>query len=222
MYNAEKYWNVRFKSEREVWGNKPSLSAKLAAEVFKRYDVKTVLIPGCGYGRNCLYFAKLGFSVTGIDISSVGIEIAKKNSEKYNLSIEYVTGDVLQVLPTGKKYDGVFAHNLLHLFLEGDRMKLINGLKNSLRKSGVLIVNVFSVNDPSFGEGVQVEENTFFEPDGHYSHYFTKNELVNYFNDLTPIMLREIEETEEHGKKGLHKHKFLFGAFDFGTKFLNP
>jgi len=213
MYDAEKYWDVRFESEGEVWGKEPSLSAKLAAEVFKRYNVKTVLVPGCGYGRNCLYFAKLGFSVTGIDISSVGIEIARKNAEKHNLNVEYIIGDVLQALPTDKKYEGIFVHNLLHLFLESDRMKLINGLKGFLKKSGVLIVNVFSVNDPSFGEGIQVEENTFFEPDGHYSHYFTKDELLGCFNDLTPITVREIEEVEEHGEKGLHKHKFLFGAF---------
>lgn len=68
MYDAEEYWNIRFKSEGEVWGKEPSLSAKLAAEVFKQYNVKTILVPGCGYGRNCLYFTKLGFSVTGIDI----------------------------------------------------------------------------------------------------------------------------------------------------------
>lgn len=129
------------------------------------------------------------------------------------MSIEWVTGDVLKILPTSRKYDGVFVHNLLHLFLKDDRTKLINGFKNSLKKSGILIVNVFSVNDPSFGEGIQVEENTFFEPDGHYSHYFTEKELIGCFNDLTPISIREIEEIEEHGEKGLHKHKFLFSAF---------
>jgi 2-polyprenyl-3-methyl-5-hydroxy-6-metoxy-1,4-benzoquinol methylase len=213
VYNAEEYWNVRFKNEGEVWGKEQSLSAKLAAEVFKRYSVKTILAPGCGYGRNCLYFAKLGFSVTGIDVSTTAIEIAKKNAEECNSNIKYIIGDVLQVLPTDKKYEGIFAHNLLHLFLESDRMKLINGLKGSLKKSGILVVNVFSVNDPSFGEGVQVEENTFFESDGHCSHYFTKDELLCYFNDLTSITVREIEEMEEHGEKGLHKHKFLFGAF---------
>ena len=213
MYNAERYWNVRFESEGEVWGKEPSLSAKLAAEVFKRYNVKSILVPGCGYGRNSLYFAKLGFSVTGIDISPVAIDIAKRNAEKHNLNIEYIVGDVLEMLPTNKKYDGIFAHNLLHLFLEDDRMKLINGLIESLKISGILVVNVFSVNDPSFGEGTYVEENTFFESDGHYSHYFTEKELLICFKDLTPISIKEIEETEEHGKKGLHKHKFLLGVF---------
>jgi SAM-dependent methyltransferase len=213
MYDAEKYWNVRFESEGEVWGKEPSLSAKLAAEVFKQYNVKTIMVLGCGYGRNCLYFAKLGFSVAGIDISPVGIKIAKRNAERYNLSVEYVIGDVLNVLPARRKYDGVFVHNLLHLFLKHNRIKLINGLKNSLKKSGILVVNVFSMNDPSFGKGIQIEENTFFEPDGHYSHYFTEKELLRCFSDLTPILVKEIEEIEEHGEKGLHKHKFLFGAF---------
>jgi hypothetical protein len=69
------------------------------------------------------------------------------------------------------------------------------------------------MNDPSFGKGIQIEENTFFEPDGHYSHYFTEKELLRCFSDLTLILMEKIEEIEEHSEKGLHRHKFLFAIF---------
>lgn len=210
MYEASGYWDKRFE-EGEIWGNDPSLSALMAAEFFKKYNLKSVLVPGCGYGRNSMYFAKKGFSVTGFDISSIGVSIAKRNAIKYAFNIRYEVRDALY--PVDEKYDAIFAHNLLHLFLKDDRFKLLRIFEECLRTSGIIAVNVFSIKDDEYGGGNFIEENTFYTPDGHYSHFFTEDEVLKYFSNFKLLELKQIEEIENHGRKGEHKHVFLFGAF---------
>lgn len=81
VYDAESYWEKRF-TEGEIWGGKPSKSVTIAANIFKENGLKTILVPGCGYGRNSLYLAKRGFTVTAFDISPSAIEIANKKRKK--------------------------------------------------------------------------------------------------------------------------------------------
>jgi len=65
VYNAEEYWNVRFKNEGEVWGKEQSLSAKLAAEVFKRYSVKNDTGPRLRIRKKLPLFRKAGVFSNG-------------------------------------------------------------------------------------------------------------------------------------------------------------
>ncbi|MAU14244.1 class I SAM-dependent methyltransferase [Flagellimonas marinaquae] len=48
----------------------------------------------CGIGRHSMEFARLGYSVTGVDITESYLKLAKNNSEKQNLDIEYIHSDM--------------------------------------------------------------------------------------------------------------------------------
>ena len=49
---------------------------------------------GCGQGRDSIPLAKLGFSVTGIDNSKVGIEQLNKIAEKEGLTLKGIIEDI--------------------------------------------------------------------------------------------------------------------------------
>ncbi|WP_160644445.1 hypothetical protein [Chengkuizengella marina] len=49
--------------------DQPSKTAEIAKELFKRYEVKKILIPGGGYGRNSKLFSTSVFEVDAIEIS---------------------------------------------------------------------------------------------------------------------------------------------------------
>ncbi|WP_156040184.1 hypothetical protein [Alicyclobacillus macrosporangiidus] len=64
------YWNARYANGR-IWGDDPCPSALMANEHFRSANVKDLLVPGCGYGRNSVFFAEKGYRVTAFDVSDV-------------------------------------------------------------------------------------------------------------------------------------------------------
>ena len=56
-------------------------------DFFRRYEPKGKMIDlGCGQGRDLIYLARLGYIVTGIDNSKVGIDQMNSISEKEGLN----------------------------------------------------------------------------------------------------------------------------------------
>ncbi|MGM0851388.1 MAG: hypothetical protein ACQEWI_02065 [Bacillota bacterium] len=66
MIQQKKYWNERFK-DGEIWGSEPCPSADMSIDYLEKNNVTNILVPGCGYGRNSLYFAQKGFNVVATE-----------------------------------------------------------------------------------------------------------------------------------------------------------
>lgn len=56
----------------------------------------TAMVLAMGDGRNALYLAELGLKVTGVDISSVGLEKARKAAGERGLEIEAIQADLFR------------------------------------------------------------------------------------------------------------------------------
>ena len=52
------YWDDRFHREGRVWGEAPSQTAVYARDRFIENGVRTILVPGAGYGRNVRVFSR--------------------------------------------------------------------------------------------------------------------------------------------------------------------
>lgn len=64
-------------------------------DFLKTYPEKgSVLDIGCGQGRNAIALAKIGYDVTGIDTSKVGIAQMLKVAASEGLSIEGIVTDI--------------------------------------------------------------------------------------------------------------------------------
>jgi ubiquinone/menaquinone biosynthesis C-methylase UbiE len=153
---------------------------------------KKVLDLGCGTGRNSNYLAELGADVSGIDISSSAIKIARERAEKKGFKVEYIIGDI------GSKYDfkdksmdlviDITASNSLsneerEIYLkETERVLKSNGyfFVRALCKDGddnakkLLKLNPGKEKDTYILPGVNIEERVFSKADflSIYSKYF--------------------------------------------------
>lgn len=204
----QSYWNGRYNDEGTIWGKDACLAAKLSEEIFRKHNVSMVLVPGCGYGRNSGYLASKGFSVNAFDISDRAIEIAKSASE-YNCSeISYKQGDILEE-DFCEEFNGILSINLLHLFNEVDREKVISKYTKALEKNGVLVLTSMSINDPDYGKGEMIDKYTFESKKGRPIHYFDlagMKELIGKY--LNVLSVEEIKEYENHGGKE-HYHNMI-------------
>jgi tellurite methyltransferase len=101
-------------------------------------DQLTALDIGCGFGRNLLYFAAEGHSITGIDIKKSAIEKISEIAQKESLTqIQTIVQDLNRPLRLKKdRYNFVFSTVSLQ-FLKAERIpSLLNELQNTTMKQG--------------------------------------------------------------------------------------
>lgn len=105
----------------------------------------SVLDLGCGEGRNAIYLASLGHHVTALDLSKNAIEKLRKISERLDLGIQTIVGDVGEFDPMGQRYDFVLAHCSLHFIPKRKWMPLLEKIRQLTNPGG--FHNITSIMD---------------------------------------------------------------------------
>ena len=137
--DKKEYWESRFKAEGKIWGESPSQSAHAAVKLFLANNVKTVLVPGSGYGRNTKLFSAAGMDVTGIEISETAYEMAIQ----FDPRSKFYKGTVLDMSFDNLKYDAIYCYNVLHLFRQTERELFLQQCKGKLKDGGLIFFPLF-------------------------------------------------------------------------------
>ena len=99
-----------------------------------------VLDLGCGQGRDAIALAKLGFDVTGIDNSKVGIDQMNEIATSNNLPLKGVVADIF-LFDDFENYDVILLNSMFH-FAKKDKAKEIAFIKNiisKIKENGIII-----------------------------------------------------------------------------------
>jgi len=102
----------------------------------------TILDAACGKGRHSIEIEKLGYAVTGIDLSSNSINHAKKFE---NSNLKFFIHDIS--IPFGKKFDAVL--NLFTSFGYYNRQKdlqILSSIKENLKEGGIGVIDFLNIN----------------------------------------------------------------------------
>jgi len=138
-----KVYDKLFKENRDIFID-PAQSLKIYQSIgifpLVHKKRKKLLDLGCGAGIHSLNFAKMGFRVTGIDISVEGLKIAKKKAQKRNLKIRFLLRDILKNKFASESFDIVIFMNSLHHFYYSGLEKALQEAKRVLKKSGIMII----------------------------------------------------------------------------------
>jgi SAM-dependent methyltransferase len=101
----------------------------------------TILDLACGKGRHSIYLNKLGYQVTGVDLSENSIAIAQESS---NETLQFKTHDMRE--PMNETYDAVF--NLFTSFgyfdTHEDNIKTLKAIKESINEYGFGVIDFFN------------------------------------------------------------------------------
>lgn len=102
---------------------------------------------GCGTGKNSVRLAKAGFDVIGIELSSAGIDAARKHAQKEGQKVLFVQGDVENMPFKDNVFEISFCGLILHHFPRIDA--LIQGLSR-VTQSRLFALEVNALEPQSF------------------------------------------------------------------------
>ena len=124
-------WDTRYQETDLVWSAEPNM---FLPPIVEGLDIGSALDLACGEGRNAIWLARQGWSVTGVDFSAVGIEKAKASGG--DTVVDWVVADVTSFVPD-RAFDLVM---IVYVHLEVDDMKrLFQRAVDALAPGGTLI-----------------------------------------------------------------------------------
>jgi 2-polyprenyl-3-methyl-5-hydroxy-6-metoxy-1,4-benzoquinol methylase len=111
----------------------PSLEEEVA-----RLTPGRALDLGTGDGRNAVWLARRGWTVTGVDFSSVGLDHARARAEAEGVAVEWVLADLLEWRPPAAPFDLVVLF-FIHVVPE-DRRTIHRMAASAVGPGGTLLV----------------------------------------------------------------------------------
>lgn len=84
-------WDERYAASDFVWSLEPN---RFVAEVVGPLPPGRAVDLACGEGRNALWLAQRGWSVTAVDFSAVALDKGRRRAAQADLEIDWVVADV--------------------------------------------------------------------------------------------------------------------------------
>jgi cyclopropane fatty-acyl-phospholipid synthase-like methyltransferase len=205
MANEEKpnpaaMWDERFARSEPVYGEEPNAYLRAQTELRLTLGMK-VLVPGDGYGRNGLWLAKQGFSVTTVDVSSVGVERARKAARAAQFTMKVVLSDLNAWEWPIDRFDAV-ASIYLHL-PPAQRPEIHRRMLHALNEGGVIILEAFTPAQLTHSSGGPKRLELLYTPDM-LRQDFAGTEVV----ELTEMEVELNEGTMHSGKAAVVRGVF--------------
>jgi SAM-dependent methyltransferase len=126
------HWDARYAQSERLWS--PSPNATIAEIAGPLHPGRAVDV-GAGEGRHAVWLAALGWTVTAVDFSEVGIGRGRFEAESRGIPVDWVVADVREwAPPEGTTYDLVL---VAYLHLEGD---VLSRTRDWLAPDGRLVV----------------------------------------------------------------------------------
>jgi len=108
-------YDERYARPGLYWGSKPTQLAREVVRLGRSLprSPRTLVDLGSGEGRDSIYFARRGYRVVGVDISSVGIRKAKRRASRLGVDVRFQVGD-LRTYRLSRRVDVVFCSGALN------------------------------------------------------------------------------------------------------------
>lgn len=179
-------WDDKYSVQEYIYGINPNEYFKI---VIGTLEPGKLLLPSEGEGRNAVYAAKKGWSVTAVDFSIKAKEKALKLARENNVEINYIISDVRKYYFPESEFDVI---GLIYAHYPPDLRTLIHSSAiKSLKQGGTLILEAFNNNQINNNTGGPKELSLLYNPD-------------TLRNDFGKLYIKELSEQEVMLREGKH------------------
>lgn len=179
--NSETIFERLYAEGDDDFSLKPSELAYRVIHDFGSAEYPELIDIGCGNGRDAIFFARNGYSVTAFDIARSGIDRVYQYADYCHVPIKAFVADVITWRPE-TVYDIVYACKSLHYLSRESRQDIIEKYKQNTRPGGIHTIEVF-VSKPFVERAPDQEKNV---------QLWRSGEIYSYYADWEILHMEEI------------------------------
>ncbi len=192
----------------------PAIEMPYIAARWRSLGFQTVLDNGCGPGRHGIFFAREGFTVTGLDQSDQGLSYFADWAERLGLTVTAQKGDIFALPFPDETFDGIIDYNVSYHTDTQGFLKAVSELRRVLKPGGECYMTLLSQSDPGFRTAPaeeHIDRFTLVHAGGTPHFYGSREDLEEIFSGFTmAIPPREIRTAGLDSKKeSTHFHVLL-------------
>lgn len=136
--NYEKW----YEGEEYYWGLEPGSFLEELIKLCPPDPSKTVLDIGCGEGKDAVYMAQQGYSVTAFDLTENGINKTQKLAESRGVKVNAYVDDINEFKADGQ-FDIIYSTGTVQYLFEDRKQEFFKKLENMIKPNGIVYINVF-------------------------------------------------------------------------------
>lgn len=202
MDKQKEYFEQAYRTGSDLW---TEFSRKIDLENFLKHLPKDAMLLdiGCGRGRVSFSLVEMGHKVIGIDYVK---EIVEKNNEEAKIRnvldrVRFIEGNALDIDFDDASFDAVFDIGLSHHFKKQDLEKYAKEISRVVKQRGYMFFVGLSRETPKFMKFLpQQSDDGEFDSHGVHYHFFTQEEIIEYFGETFEIVSTETLQTGEKEK----------------------
>jgi SAM-dependent methyltransferase len=179
-------WNERYSAPGFLFGTAPAAFLKEQRRHFPPDG--TALAVADGEGRNSIYLAECGLSVTAMDSSDVALGKARGLAAERGVAVDFRLADIGTWDWTAEKFDMVVA-----IFIQfappAERARIFAGMQRTLKPGGILLLHGYRPEQVDYGTGGPP----------HREHMYTETLLQEAFGDMEILRLATYDQVIEEG-----------------------
>lgn len=154
-------WDARYAATPELqWGAEPN---RWVAREMAELPAGRALDVGAGEGRNAVWLARRGWTVTAVDFSGAALDKGRRLAAAHRADVEWVQADVRTYEPAAAGYDAVL---LIYLQLVADQRRAVTRRAvTALAPGATLLVVAHDSTNLTDGVGGPPDPSVLFTPD---------------------------------------------------------
>ena len=144
----QEMWDGRYAGRGHLWGAGPNVFVE---EICRDLEPGTALDLGCGQGRNAIWLASRGHTVTALDLSPVAIRQARSIAAERDVDVAFAAVDLTQWSPAGRTWDLVL---LAYIQLPDEvRRRVHTAAQEAVARGGRLVLVAHHLDNLAGGIG---------------------------------------------------------------------